>query len=212
MIPKNYSDAFSREQAIFVYFDLANMFHWQEVLRWTFRIEDLIAGSLALPNVKEVKVYFGENDRDVLRSRALHARIRKAGAVLRSKPVKFIRKTINDALLFKHSTMTLFDATTHQKIVALVDEIEKSGIVIEEPKCNFDVEMAMDMMDDRDKMSAVMLFSGDSDMAAPLERLKLKGKRAFVVGVRGMTARELHVVKDAYFDFGKLYQGNKRYL
>lgn len=211
MLPEHYSRVLSKEQAIFAYLDLANIFHWQEVLGWTFRIEDLIGGTLALPSVKDVKVYFGENGRELQKSQALHARIRKAGAVLRTKPVKFIRKTINDAFLFKHSTMSLFNAATHEKVIALVDEIERSGIVIEEPKCNFDVEMAMDMMDDRDKVSAVILFSGDSDMAAPLERLKLKGKRAFVVGVRGMTARELHAVKDMYFDFGKLYQGNKRY-
>ena len=69
--------------------------------------------------------------------------------------------------------------------------------------------MAIDMMDDFNKMSAVLMFSGDSDLAAPLERLKVKGKRIFVVGVRGMTASELHMIKDGYFDFGKLYTGRK---
>jgi len=211
MTTQRYTDILAKEQAVFAYLDLANIFHWQDVLGWTFRIEDLVAGTIALPNVKEVKVYFGENGRDIAKSQALHVRIRKAGGVLRTKPVKFIKKTINDALLFKHSTMSLFDTVTHKKIIALVDEIQQSGIALEEPKCNFDVEMAMDMMDDRDKMSAAILFSGDSDMAAPLERMKLKGKRVFVVGVRGMTAYELHAVKDMYFDFGKLYQGSRRY-
>jgi len=94
---------------------------------------------------------------------------------------------------------------------SLIGEIERSGVVIEEPKCNFDVEIAMDIMDDLEKVSAIMLFSGDSDFASPLERVKLRGKHVYVVGVRGMVAAELHKVKDEYFDFGKLYTGARRY-
>jgi len=67
----------------------------------------------------------------------------------------------------------------------------------------------MDMIDDIEKISGVILFSGDSDLAAPLERLKVKGKKIFIVGVRGMSATELHKVKDIYIDFGKFYRGKK---
>ncbi|MFH1189002.1 MAG: NYN domain-containing protein [bacterium] len=83
--------------------------------------------------------------------------------------------------------------------------------MIEEPKCNFDVEMTIDILDDTEKLTAVMLFSGDSDMCAPLERLKVKGKRIGVVGVRGMVAKELHDIKDKYIDFGKFYTGKRKY-
>ncbi len=204
-------DVLRPEQAVIAYLDLANMFYWQsKVLRWKFRIEDLIAGVLALPNVREVKVYYGMNGRDPARSVGLHKRIRKAGATLRTKPVKFIKKTVNEALVFKQSTVSLFDPGVSSSLAALVTEIERSGVVIEEPKCNFDVEIAMDIMDDLDKVSAVMLFSGDSDLAAPLERAKLQGRRAYVVGVRGMVAGELFAVADAYFDFGKVYTGPRR--
>ena len=90
--------------------------------------------------------------------------------------------------------------------------MQKSGIVIEEPKCNFDVEMTMDMLDDVEKMTAVLLFSGDSDMFAPLERLKVKKKHIGVVGVRGKVAGELHQIKDKYIDFGKFYTGKREYV
>jgi len=33
----------------------------------------------------------------------------------------------------------------------------------------FDVEMAMDLLDDADKFTAAMLCSGDSDLLGPLE-------------------------------------------
>ena len=57
-----------------------------------------------------------------------------------------------------------------------------------------------------------MLFSGDSDMQAPLERLKVKGKKIGIIGVRDMVAGELHRVKDKYIDFGKFYTGKRTYI
>jgi len=85
-------------------------------------------------------------------------------------------------------------------------------MIIKEPKCNFDVEMAMDMIDDTEKVTAILLFSGDSDMKEPLERLKVKGKKVSIVGVRNQVARELHEIKDIYMDFGQFYSGTKTYI
>ena len=208
---KFYLEDLEKETVVYAYLDLANMFHWQEVLGWSFRLEDAIRQVISIKSVKEVKVYYGTNSRQQEKSDALQKRIRKVGAILRTKPVKFIKKNIDAALLLKRSTMTMLSQDMNTKIVNLIEEIKQTGILLEEPKCNFDVEMTMDLMDDTEKMSAVMLFSGDSDLAGPLERLKLKNKNIYVVGVRGMTAKELHEAKDTYIDFGKFYSGNKRY-
>lgn len=64
---------------------------------------------LITPNVKEVKVYYGKNMRDEENSEAFHKRIRKTGAILKTKSVKYIKKNLNEASFFKRSTMTLFD-------------------------------------------------------------------------------------------------------
>ena len=164
IVRQDYLDCINNEVAINVYLDLNNMFHWQDVLGWKFRIEDLIAQLFSFPNIKEIKVYYGLNKRDENNSEAFHNRIRKTGAILKTKPMKFIKKDINEALLFKRKTLTLFDDPIKGKIHELVDDLQKAGIVIEEPKCNFDVEIAMDMIDDADKITASMLFSGDSDL------------------------------------------------
>ncbi len=206
-----YTDRLKQETAIIAYLDLTNMFHWQDVLGWSFRVEDVITQLYNIPSVKEVKVFYGLNERNPNPSYALRRRIGKAGATLRTKPVKFIRKNIDEALLFKRSTRTLFDDGVNSKMHELIDELRRVGTIIEEPKCNFDVEMAMEIMDDIEKISAVLLFSGDSDMAAPLVRVKLKGKRIYITGVRGMTAGDLHNVKDLYIDFGKFYAGKRAY-
>jgi uncharacterized LabA/DUF88 family protein len=212
MVREDYLDWLSGETAIFAYLDLTNMLHWQDVLGWRFRIEDVIAQLASYPAIKEIKVYYGLNVRDEANSNAFHNRVRTTGAILRTKDMKFIPKTIDNGMFFQRKTLSLFDDPVKAKIEELVDVLHKSGIVIEEPKCNFDVEMTMDMLDDADKVTAVMLFSGDSDLRAPLERLKVQGKRVGVVGVRGKVARELHTVKDKYLDFGKLYTGKRTYI
>ncbi len=211
IVRQDYLECINNEVAINVYLDLNNMFHWQDVLGWKFRIEDLVSQLFSFPSIKEIKVYYGLNERDKNNSEAFHNRIRKTGAILKTKPMKFIRKEIDEALLFKRKTLTLFDNPIKEKIHELVDNLQKAGIIIEEPKCNFDVEIAMDMIDDAEKITALMLFSGDSDMLEPLERLKVKGKKIFVIGVRNMVAEELHKIKDKYIDFGKFYSGKRRY-
>jgi len=212
MVREDYLKWINSETSIIAYLDLTNMFHWQDVLGWQFRIEDLMSQFFNFPNVKEIKVYYGLNEEDKKNSEAFHKRIKKTGAILRSKPMKFINKDIDEALFFQRKTISLFDKPVKDKISELINELQKSGIMVREPKCNFDVEIAMDMMDDSEKITAILLFSGDSDLSKPLERLKIKGKKIGVVGVRGKVAEELHIISDKYFDFGKLYNGKRNYF
>lgn len=212
LVREDYLEWIEKETAIYVYLDLTNMLHWQDGLGWRFRIEDVIAQLFSYPSVKEIKVYYGLNERDIANSQAFHNRIKRTGAILRTKPMKFISKDINAGMFFQRRTITLLNGSVKGKIQELVEHLEMSGIIIEEPKCNFDVEMAMDMLDDAEKMSAVLLFSGDSDLVGPLERLKVKGKKVGVCGVRNKVAGELHTVKDKYLDFGKLYTGKRAYI
>jgi len=214
IVREDYIDWINKETSVIAYLDLTNMFHWQDVLGWKFRIEDLISQLLSFQNIREVKVYYGLNERDIENSKAFHKRIRKTGAILVDKPMKFITKKISESTFFQRRTLELFDGKgdIKEKINDLVVTLNESDIIIEESKCNFDVEMAMDMMDDSDRVTAVMLFSGDSDMKEPLERLKIKGKKVTVVGVRGQVAGELHKIKDKFIDFGKFYTGKRSYI
>ena len=209
---EDYLEWINKEISIFAYLDLTNMLHWQDVLGWKFRIEDLMSQLFNFSNIKEIKVYYGFNEKDSKNSEAFHNRIKRTGAILRTKPMKFLQREIDDGLFFQRRTMTLFDNMVRSKVYELVAELQKSGVVIEEPKCNFDVEMTMDMLDDAEKTTAVLIFSGDSDLLGPLERLKVRGKNVGIVGVRGKVAKELHNVKDKYIDFGKFYTGKRTYI
>ncbi|MCL4386573.1 MAG: NYN domain-containing protein [Cyanobacteria bacterium] len=60
------------------------------------------------------------------------------------------------------------------------------------------------------KVSGIFLFSGDSDLYEPLERLKIKGKNIYIFGVRGQVAHELWASCSKYINFGKWYNGHKK--
>ena len=208
--PKNEQLDFSKETSLIAFLDLANMFHWQDTLKWNFSIYYVIKQLLEIRTVKELRIYYGLNTRELQKSENFHQRLRKTGAIVISKPVKWIRKEITKDLFVKPSTLDLFDTNAHTKLDELIACLQQQGIVIEEPKCNFDVEMALDMLDNMDKISGILVFSGDSDLKEPLERFKLKEKHIYIFGVRGQVAAELWKVLTKYFDFGKWYQGPRK--
>ena len=206
-----FQEVLKKETAVSAFLDLTNMFHWQNVLGWKFHLEDIIRQLLSLPSMREVRVYYGINDRDASSSKRFHARIRSTGAILIAKPVKWVRREVNHGMFFKQATRSLFSPIVTEKVNDFVSYLRQTGTVIEEPKCNFDVEMTMDLLDVIDKVSAVVVFSGDSDLHAPLQRLKIKGKQIYICGVRGHTARELMVLTGGFVNFGKWYNGKRYY-
>ena len=108
IVREDYLEWIKGETSIIAYLDLTNMFHWQDVLKWKFRIEDVIKQLFTFSNIKNVKVYYGLNERDEENSKAFHNRIRKTGAILENKPMKFIKKNIDEALFF---------STSHNKFI-----------------------------------------------------------------------------------------------
>ncbi len=65
-------------------------------------------------------------------------------------------------------------------------------------KANFDVELAVDVIDLSRNYDTLLLLSGDSDFVALVRYLHRKGKRAFVLSTRGSVAKELVDESDGY--------------
>jgi uncharacterized LabA/DUF88 family protein len=202
---------FSKETRVNAYLDLANMFYWQPTLKWNFSVHEVIKQLLAMSMVKEVRVYYGLNEREIERSKNFHQKMRKTGAIVLTKAVKWIKKDISKNLFVRRTTLDKhFDNNAHSKLDELIMYLQSRQIIIEEAKCNFDVEMAIDMMDAINKVSGIFLFSGDSDLREPLERLKLKSRNVYIFGVRGHVGKELWEVCTKYVDFGQWYRGHKK--
>lgn len=66
------------------------------------------------------------------------------------------------------------------------------------PKCNFDVEMTMTILQKLEKYDTVVIFSGDSDFGGLLGYLKNKGKKVVVVCTRNRMSKELEKVADKF--------------
>lgn len=210
MKAEEFKTLIAKETSLIAVLDLSNMFHWQDTLKWKFSVYHLIKQLLSVKQIKEVRVYYGLNQREQNKSERFHQRLRESGAILVSKPVKWIKKEITKNLFVTSFTLNRLDQNAHSKLDEFIDYLHQQKIKIEEPKCNFDVEMALDILDAAEKISGVLLFSGDSDLHEPLERLKLKGKSIYVFGVRGQVARELWNSCSKYVDFGKWYEGPKK--
>jgi len=85
------------------------------------------------------------------------------------------------------------------KEIKMIPHYDESGVFLNKvPKCNFDVEITMDMITKSEKYDTVMLFSGDSDFGGLLNYLKSKGKKVVVVCTRNRMSKELQAVADVF--------------
>jgi uncharacterized LabA/DUF88 family protein len=105
----------------------------------------------------------------------------------------------------------------HKKSIFRIDKARRSGFEVKAkeikmiphyddegkfvgkfPKCNFDVEMTMTLIQKMEKYDTVMLFSGDSDFGGLLGYLKSKGKKVIIVCTRNRMSTELQKVADMF--------------
>jgi len=83
------------------------------------------------------------------------------------------------------------------KEIAHFDENGKFAGTIK--KCNFDIEMAMDMLRNVELYDTVFLWSGDSDFHKLLEYLKVKKKKKIItVCARNFASKEVDSVSDLF--------------
>ena len=137
------------------------------------------------------KIYFyqGTLEGDP-RSKKDMKEIQEAGYQLITKPVKIIRFSINVSSIKKQSTEIIqklikrpllrkLDGETTEFLNTKLEGLNKQGIFdLQDRKCNFDVEMSLDIVTDLENGNAdtFILFTGDSDFVPTIERVLAKGK------------------------------------
>jgi uncharacterized LabA/DUF88 family protein len=98
--------------------------------------------------------------------------------------------------------LDLLDILGYRVVTKPVKKIvPKKGSV--DYKANFDIEIAFDMIDNIENYDTALLFSGDSDFAVVLDRIKAKGKKVLVFSTRGHISLEL-IKRAKYIDLRKL--------
>lgn len=190
---------------VFMYIDYANVRPWAEKLRWHLDLKRLKQFLDAFTNIQAVKFYSGTLAGDEKSEKEV-GELQNLGYHLRTKPVKLMKLSIDargisslqDPALLQQfisgSLLRKFTVETVEYLNRRFLELNQLGETeIEDRKCNFDVEIGVDMLLDaeREKIETFVLWSGDSDFHDPVQKLLRDGKKVILFATARRVSREL---------------------
>ena len=212
-IAKNKQEVVERLDSIFsaktrVYIDYANVRPWSEKLKWHIDLKRLKQFLNSFDTVEAVNFYNGHLEGNK-RSEKEKKEAENCKYILRTKPVKIMKFSIDASSVPKDSTALVkqfirrallrkYEVGTIEYLNQRFADMNKKGeYFIEDRKCNFDVEIGIDMLLDCERNSAetFILWSGDSDFADSVEKLISAGKKVILFATAGRIARELNELK-----------------
>ncbi len=187
-----------------MYIDYANVRPWSERLGWHIdlkRLKQFLDSFDAVRAVNFYNGYLAGNERSEKEKKESE----ECRYVLRTKPVKIMNFSIDASSISKDSTALLdqfirrallrkYEISTIEYLNERFRDMNKTGsYFIEDMKCNFDVEIGVDMLLDceRNSTEGFVLWSGDSDFADPVEKLIGAGKRVILFATVRKVSKEL---------------------
>ena len=197
------------ENKVHMYIDYANIRPWSNKLKWHIEISRLKQFLDSFDNIESIKFYQGTLKGDKKSEKEIR-KLEKNKFELKTKPVKIIKLSINatsisedsPALLnqfISRALMRKYNIETIKYLNNRFADMNKIGVYfIEDRKCNFDVEIGVDMLLDyeRDNIDTYVLWSGDSDFADPIRKLLENDKKVVLFATAGRIARELNDLKE----------------
>jgi uncharacterized LabA/DUF88 family protein len=192
-----------------VYIDYANVRPWSNKLRFHVDLKRLKHFLDSFSQIDRVHLYQGTLVGDIS-SEATMRDIESRGYVVHTKPVKMIDLSIDvSSLKSMQSPDLLRDlvCAPFLKTLALsqvenlnqhLQNLNGQGVKkLQDKKCNFDVEVGVDMLlaFERNEADTFALWSGDSDFREPILRLLSAQKKVVLFATAGRIARELNDLK-----------------
>ncbi len=191
-----------------VYIDYANVRPWSEKLGWHIdlkRLKQFLDSFSAIEAINFYNGYLAGNER----SEKEKTEAEECKYILRTKPVKILKFSINASSVPADSTILVkqfirrallkkYEIATIEYLNERFKDMNKKGeYSIEDRKCNFDVEIGVDMLLDCERNSAevFILWSGDSDFADPIQKLISIGKKVCLFATAGRISSELNELK-----------------
>jgi uncharacterized LabA/DUF88 family protein len=193
-----------------VIIDWANVYGWFEKLKWEIDPKKLYDYLKSYPEIYDIRFYFGLDESNQ-KSIDFHKHIKSIGYTLIFKKVKFVpvyledQKYLRKIINILHESLDEIDAFVYYDWEVLV-ETEFLRKIIKIPvyrrKCDFDVEITLDVIKRFNDFNCLILFSGDGDYASLVKELIDNNKQVILVFGRGCKGKEYDV-----FNKG-LYQCN----
>src|SRR3989344_2251378 len=187
-----------------IYIDYANVRPWSERLKWHIDLKRLKQFLDSFDTIEAVNFYNGYlagNERSENEKKESE----NCKYVLRTKPVKIMNFSIDASSVAPDSTVLLdqfirrallrkYEVGTIEYLNQRFSDMNKKGVYfIEDMKCNFDVEIGVDILLDyeRNGTETFVLWSGDSDFADPIQKLLKAGKRVILFATARKISKEL---------------------
>ena len=203
-----------------IYVDFANAIHWQDKLGWHIDLKRLQQFLNSFDTVSEIKFYNGTLPGDSASEKIIEI-AKERGYIVITKPVKFIKLSIDASSVPSHSTELIehfirntllrkLNVETVEYLNRRLKDLNQQGIkALEDRKCNFDVEIGVDMLLDfhMNKTENFILWSGDSDFANPVQKLLEKNKKVVLFSTARRVATELNDLRSKgllIFDIQKI--------
>lgn len=194
---------------VHIYIDYANVRPWSYKLGWHIDLKRLKQFFDSFDTIESVNFYNGYLEGNE-RSETEKREVENNKYILRTKPVKIMDFSIDVSSISKDSTSLLdqfikrsllrkYEIGTIEYLNNKFGDMNKRGeFVIQDRKCNFDVEIGVDMLLDCERNNAeiFILWSGDSDFADPIEKLITAGKKVFLFATVRRVSKELSALKE----------------
>ena len=188
-----------------MYIDSAKIRPWSQFLGWHIDNKRMKQFLDSFDNIVGCKFYQGILEGDK-KSESEKEEIKRCGYTLRTKPVKIMRFSVDASSIpidspilldkfIRRSLLRKLSGETIEYLNSRFTEMNKLGTtMIEDRKCNFDVEIGIDMLLDNERQSidTFVLWSGDSDFYDPLRQLLQNGKNAILFATTGQVSKELN--------------------
>lgn len=203
-----------------MYIDYANVRPWSTKLGWHIDLKRLKQFLDSFDTIEAVNFYGGYLAGDE-RSEQEIKDVENHKYVVRTKPVKIMQFPIDVTSIpadsttlldqfIKRSLLRRYEVGTIEYLNERFRDMNKKGeLYIEDRKCNFDVEIGVDMLLDyeRSGTETFVLWSGDSDFADPAGKLLKAGKRVILFATARKVSRELSALREdglVIFDIQKI--------
>lgn len=166
---------------IYSFVDFGNVNKWFGTDIWGWDDYKLLDGEKLIIDIEKMACfiklfsekkffYYGFDKRN---DASLHMTItaKKNGFNSITKPIQWIRHYLSSDEESIYENPLLHDRIKN----------DKKGSFITIPKCNFDVEMCLDMVRLQEKYDSVCIFTSDNDFAPLLEYLMKRGKKMILI-------------------------------
>ncbi|MEK7506572.1 MAG: NYN domain-containing protein, partial [Patescibacteria group bacterium] len=160
---------------------------------------------LLASGVSTVRFYYGTDERNP----GSYSFLKKMAAVgygVITKPVQYFRISLAAILKKKQNTgwLKALASDIRRNLLKEAAKLDQKGVILTEPKANFDIEIATDALKMADEYEGFVLFSGDGDFTQLLERLESFGKKTTVVAGRGFMSGNLMKSASTHVQFEQL--------